>query len=986
MKRDMIFEKWFSQVNILLFCSLLMILSFISCQNIVIENSNFQYKISSNGKNLGFIDKTNGADYLYSDTASYCAYIVQEGKTHNIESVSLKDSLLVFDFGSTGVRAKVHVISDTDYIKFKVVDVTGNTESLTFLNIPLKLEAMPYESFASCVLSLNLFTHVRQLPALQNNLWAACYERFGIKGAEVALLGLPQKEILSIIRGVIKNAKDIPFSDYGGAWAMTSKEGYGSYLMNFGKLTEETVDEWIETCRRLGFTQIDNHGGDGFFEFGTFNLNKQKWPDGWDSFKQINQRLHDAGISSIFHTYAFFIDKSSEYVTPVPNKDLGYVSTFTLVQPLDEISTEVVVKESTANISTVTGFHTENSVTLRIGDELITFDGVTKTPPYKFTGLTRGANGTKPSSHNVDETVFHLNERFGRFVPGPKTDLFKEIARRHAEIVNECEFDGIYLDAIDGSAVLAGEENFWYYGTKFIFEIVKHLKRPVGMEMSSMVHHWWHYRSRYQAWDRPVRGYKRFLDIHLASIKNPSYFLSQKIESNEWEHGLWRGHSPLIDKYASAELSQTMLPLHLGWWGNQTWSPPQIEPTFFDDIEYLGCKMIGNNAGFSQLGGVDKGTFQKYPLFKRAADIIKQYEELRHANYFDESVKSLLRETGKEFTLFKDEEGTWNFKPAIYSKHKVLGLEDPSASWEFDNPFEKQPVKLRIEPLLAIKSYDDPFGILLSDFSNLDDFENNISAEGVSGLIKPFSEQREDGETCAQLIAINTKRLQPEEAYINIETTFNPSLDLTNSQALGVWVKGDGNGHLLNISLRSPIHLSHGAHGDHFIKVDFTGWKYFELLEIESSEISDYVWPNDSHFYVYDSYRHTIHFNEIDKLQFWYNNLPAGKEVSCVIGPVKALPTTSLIVDNPEIIINEKKLVIPVRMESGMYLELLSPTDCKLYGSKGELLQEITLKDEIPSLEPGNNKLSFSCTNYATDVNTRVQVTVIGHGEPLENK
>ena len=49
-------------------------------------------------------------------------------------------------------------------------------------------------------------------------------------------------------------------------------------------------------------------------------------------------------------------------------------------------------------------------------------------------------------------------------------------------------------------------------------------------------------------------------------------------------------------------------------------------------------------------------------------------------------------------------------------------------------------------------------------------------------------------------------------------------------------------------------------------------------------------------------------------------------------------------------------------MESGMYLELLSPTDCKLYRSKGELLQEVTLEGKIPSLIPGENEISFSCT------------------------
>ena len=570
-----------------------------------------------------------------------------------------------------------------------------------------------------------------------------------------------------------------------------------------------------------------------------------------------------------------------------------------------------------------------------------------------------------------------------RFVPGPETGLFDEIARRHAEIVDHCEFDGIYLDAIDGSAVLGGEDNFWYYGTKFIFEIAKHLKHSVGMEMSSMSHHWWHYRSRWQAWDHPVRGYKRFIDIHLASIKAPEYFLPDKIQSNEWEHGIWPGHTPLIDKYASIEKGQLLLPLHLGWWRNQTWAPPQIEPTFPDDIEYLGCKMIGNNAGFSQVRGVDKKTLEETPLFKKAAEILKQYEELRHVNYFGEEVKKLLRQPGKEYTLFREENGEWNFKPVVYEKHKVAGLGHPSAHWTVNNQFESQPVKLRIEPLMSVKSYEDPSNIKLTDFSTSGDFATESFADGVSGQIITSKEKAITGESGGTFSAQNTGDSPWDGSYINMEKEFTPLLDLSKNQALGVWVKGDGKGEILNLSLRSPVHISYGAHGDHFIKIDFTGWKYFELVETESSAISDYIWPDDSHFYVYDSYRHTVQFEKVEKLQLWYNNLPTGKKVSTVIGPIKALPMVSGFIENPSVTIEGKKIIFPVKMESGMYLEFRSVNDCKLYGSKGELLAEVKPKGTVPSLIKGNNEILFSGKG-SNGINARVQVTVISEGNPLD--
>ncbi len=955
----------------------------ISCskETIVLENSHFRYEVDKSGTNLHFTDKASGIDYLDTDKKSVFALITIDKKEYPVSSVIRKGSKLYLSFRGSEVSAEILIKKQRDRLTFTVSELKGDAETLTFLNVPLTLEGMPYEPFAACALSMNLFTRVRELPALQSNLWAACYKNFGIKGAEVIILGLPQKDMLPVIRDVMSKATEVPFSDKGGSWARLNKEGYGSYLMNFGTLTEESVDEWINMCRSLGFNQIDNHGGGGFFRFGDFELNREKWPDGWESFKRINERLHAAGISVIFHTYAFFIDKNTKYVTPVPSRDLGYFTSFTLAKPLSLTDTEITVNESTENISTITGFFVRNSRSLRVGNELVEFTDVTRTPPYKFTGCKRGSNKTVATDHAVGESAFHLREMFGRFVPGPDTDLFREIAGHTAEIVSECGFDGIYFDAIDGSDILGGEEYFWYYGTKFIFEVARALKKPVGMEMSSMAHHWWHYRSRWQAWDRPVRGYKKFIDIHSAAIKTGRLFYPANIKSNENEHGLWRGHEPLINKYAAAENGGLLLPLHFGWWGNQTWNPPQVEPTFIDDIEYLCCKMIGNNAGLSMLGGADTKTLEANPLFARITEKIRQYEELRHANYFSDSIRAILRETGKEFTLINGQDGNWNLKPVSYKKHKVAGMNHPSSKWVTINEFEKQPVKFRIEPLMSVKRFNDQAGVVLAGFAKENEFNPAGSAQNIKSAITVSEEKSPDGKKAAYFSANTNGLTSSEGLWVKMEKIFDPVLDISKNQGLGVWVKGDGNGQLLNIRLESPKHLSHGARGDHFIKIDFTGWKYFELIEIESSEFSNYIWP-DSGFYVYDSYRHTVLFNNIDKIQLWYNNLPGGKESGCLIGQIKALPLTSPELYNPAITIGGKTLIMNCRMEPGMYLEYFSENNCKLFGPKGEFLENVKTSGTVPELETGKNEILFNCKG-PDNVNTRVQVTVITEGVPM---
>jgi hypothetical protein len=175
------------------------------------------------------------------------------------------------------------------------------------------------------------------------------------------------------------------------------------------------------------------------------------------------------------HTYAFFIDKSCPWVTPVPDPRLAKDATFTLSEALTAEAAQVPVVESTQNMSAITGFFVRNSVTLQIDDELITYSNVSKEPPYAFTGCKRGAYGTQATSHAKGAQVHHLKECFGLFVPDGDSTLFSEVANSTAEAFNEGGFDMMYMDALDGEDIVGGPENGWHYGSKFVFEIWKHV-------------------------------------------------------------------------------------------------------------------------------------------------------------------------------------------------------------------------------------------------------------------------------------------------------------------------------------------------------------------------------------------------------------------------------------------------------------------------------------------------------------------------------
>ncbi len=911
---------------------------------IVIENAHVRYRISAEVKNLAFIDRASGADYLKNDKPSACALVRVAGVEYPATCAVLTNGRLIIEFDKVDVRAVLRVDSLDSYIRLVVESVSGdNIESLVFLNVPLTLQGRPDEPFGSCALSLNLITRVNKLPALASSLQASCYDKFGTEGAKVAIVAIPMNNMLTALKQVLNDADEMPHCTVAGPWAREVPFNRGSYLFNFGSLNESNVDEWIAMARDLGVTQIDNHGGRNFFRFGDFVLDSRKYPQGWDTYRRIVKRLHVAGIGSIFHTFAFFFDKQSKYVTPIPDKRLDAFRSFTLTEAIDPDATEITVNESTSGMNTVTGFFEHNSVILHIGDELATFGAVSQEPPWRFTKVRRGAFETKPTAHQKGAGARHLKECFGLLVPDPESSLFEEIAKNHADIVNSCDFDGIYLDAIDGASILRGADECWYWADKFVFEIQKRLKKPVGMEMSAMWHHFWQFRTRWQAWDYPQRGHKRFIDIHANSVNG----------------GL-------------------LLPLHLGWWNFQHFNPPQVEPTYPDVIEYLGAKLIGWNAGISLTGAIDRDRLTAVPLFRRAVGILRTCEQLRRDNTFDEKVRERLREPAKDFSLFRDKSGTWRFRPAHRDRHRASSCEPWSLSWTATNPFGAQPVKLRIEALMSTASYSDANNIVLADLSAPQHFGRPPSA--ADGVTASLVETSSGPDGSSVFSAQNSGRVARNAAWARLDRRFSPCLNLKNHQAIGVWIEGDGAGQIMAIRLESPRHISFGAVADRYVKVDFTGRRLLTLVETESARWSDYVW-NDGKW-LYNVYREKIDFGTVESLSVLYNNLPEKKQTKCKIGPIKAMPMISCTVKNPVVTVNGGAITFPVEMQSGSYLEFAGANDCALYGSKGELLSKVVPDGPAPMLSPGANQIRFSCDEVDAPAQ-RVKVTVISYGEPL---
>jgi len=913
-------------------------------ESVVLETAHLRYLIASNGANAAFVDRATGRDYLRADPPSACAWVRVRGAEHRATGATLADGRLHLRFDSAGVTAVVRVEPHPSCIVLTVESVRGAAvQTLTFLDVPLTLRGTPAEPFGACALALNLATRVDALPALQSALRASGEASFGLVGAKAAMVGAPMAQLLPALQQALTAASELPVCKVAGPWAHEVPFNHGSYLFNFGSLTETNVDEWIAMVRSLGFTQIDHHGGGaGFFRFGDLELNRQNWPEGWESWRRIVDKLHAAGIGSILHTYAFFLDKQSKYVAPVPDPRLDAFRTFTLAEPLTAETTEITVNEPTAQIRTITGFFEQNSLVLHIGDELVTFADVTRAPPWKFTGVKRGALGTRAAAHPRGAPARHLKEMFGLFVPNPESTLFEEIAARHAEVIRHCGFDGVYLDAIDGSSILRGGDACWYWAAKFVVEIQKRLPRPVGMEMSAMWHHFWQYRTRWQAWDYPRRGHKRFVDLHAAEVNG----------------GL-------------------LLPLHLGWWGLQTFDPPQVEPTTPDVMEYLGAKLIGWDAGISLTAGVDRQTLQRTPLFARAVETLRTCEALRHARVFDAGAKARLRQPGSEFTLVTNAAGQTRFR-RLHSQAQTVALAEPwTLSWRVTNHFAAQPARFRIQALMSAPPPLPTNTTRLADLGNEPaESWQRTHAPGVDWNLQALGA----GDSFCALVATNSGQVARRAAWARLERRFEPPLNLAEQPALAVEVEGDGSGALLAVRLESPAHLAYGAVADRYVPLDFTGRRRLTLLETESTRWSDFEWNDGKH--PYHVYRETVNFGAIQSLSVWLQNLAPVRSTTVRLGPIGALPLRPAKVIDPQITLAGRTVRFPVALPPGGWIEANGPDDCAVYGAAGEPLGKLSPRGDWPWLPAGAGAVEFTCERQG-DIAPRARVVVLSLGDDV---
>jgi len=913
---------------------------------IVLKNDSIEYTLSAQGANTSFRVKGHGKEYLAGPGQQAITTLKIGAKSYSptscrfVEGQATGEGRLIVEFAEARAAVTVKVRCAKRYICFEIESVDGPAvEEVSLLNLVLKTDeanamsgvaADGENAVALRALNLQASATVGEKPT---RLAATASRQHRFAGSKIGLAAAHVSEIRQVLKQMLEG-EGATRSPLGGPWALDAERNRGSYL--FAEVSEKNVDDWIALARLGGIQEIHCIGWEQ--TLGHYAPRKDAFPHGLAGLKATVDKIHAAGLTAGMHTLTGAILPSDPWASPVPDPRLAKDATFTLAEPVDRKSTVVRTAEKLGEFDTIWAYSGQGNV-LRIGDELIQYDAIARTPPFGFTGCRRGAFGTKVLPHERRAPVDHLFVRYQTFQPDAESSLVDEVAAAIAHVYNTCGFDMIYQDGAEG---MAGGEHGMARMREAIF---KRLRGDILVEASAWGHYEWAFHSRFGAWDYPNWGLKRFVDAHCG---------------------------------ANEDFRRTaLLPGQLGWW--VIFGPDRDHPAETpDEFEYLCCKALAHDAPTS-FEGVSVGGEPANARQNEYLAVLGRYEKLRLAGRCPPALREKLKTQQADFHLLDAPDGSAEFIPVDYLAHKVTGLADGTDVWTVANRHAAQPLRLRIDALYSVEPYDGPRGRELVGFSTPGEMVVRETAGGVTSTFQTTREPSKSGRPSGRYSAASTRKT-PQGACSRAAKLFSPPLDLNEFDALGVWIYGDGKGELLNFQLTNPTQFW-PTFDEHYVTVDFQGWRYFQLLcrERDADRYADYVWPYQDTSAVY---RSPLIHDHVSALNVWYNCLPPGGDVTCCLGPVKALRTMKVRLKNPTVTAGGKEIVFPVDLQSGFSLEFVSDTDCKVFDERGKLVEKVRTTGPTPVLAAGDNSLKFRCDAVAGP-QPRAKVTVLSAGESI---
>lgn len=754
-------------------------------------------------------------------------------------------------------------------------------------------------------------------------------------GCAAALYAAPRQAILPILKRMQAD-EPVPKSTLGGPFSLQSENTRGSYV--FADLNYKDTDRWIDLAKRGGFEIIHLHGW--WKILGHYDINTTRYPNGIEDMKKTVDKIHAAGLKAGIHTLTACINPSDSWVSPVPSNDLIASATYTLAKPFGIKDTTLFVNEMPISGHEIVWSYSCNGNAIKIGSEIIRYSEISRTPPYAFKKCERGAFKTKPAAHNAGDKADYLQQRYIAFYPIPDSKLADELADAIASKYNALTLDDIYFDGSEGMMSRYGIDTMRW-------KIFTRLNRPALVEASEWGHNNWWFHTRIGAWDHPCWAMRRNHDAHIAQ--------------------------------ALRQVKGDLLKPQLGWWAPRGPSP-NVRGQFIDELEYFAAKNHGIDGPMS-IQGV---SVSSKPWNARRNDmmtILGWHERARLANLFTPEDTAKLAEPQKDFQLRLDNFGHWKLFPLFLAKKRLTSPGKQPENWSVNSNCNTQPLKARIEALYTANTSPDTTTLFM-DFSNQDNITSTTNASFVNTKRESITTDIPGLPKALQITATNNADKR-RGAWTRINTTWeHPFKSMNGAAAFGIWVHGDASGTLLNVQFNSP-YMYGAAVSDHYIDIDFKGWKHFILLfrERDAERMGDYAWPYSTNYASHANTRNSLDREHISSLSVFLNNLAPKSTTSIAFGPITIYPQYKATFNQFTLTANGKPVIIREKLFSGDYIEFPGNGLANHFNERGELISRFKPEcpNGYPNIKNGNNSLSLT----ASEQSARAEVTLFTNGKPF---
>ena len=899
--------------------------------SMILETNHATLTISTEGIVLSLTEIPSGRQ-LSAAPIPFMAAELEDGTILYPQAILPDEALFKIQFAHGHIRMRLE--AQPDYFFFSVAEIhIPNLKTLTFFRIQPTTTtyfgpmcgASTDDKSGICLRSLALESDFRKKDDVMELYTEA---KTGLLSSGAMAAGA-RDTLLASLRAMTLN-ENIPSSDRGGAFSLGSPQTLGSYM--FVDLTANRLGEWIELARRGGIAYFHIHAW--WETWGHYDSCKFAYPRGFQQLKECADKIHAAGMKVGMHMLSGCINPEDSWINPEAPEDLINQYEYTLAEDIDDKSLEVPVLEEPGPGHALYYTYSGNGNVLRIGSELIKYDAI---EGKRFTHCTRGAFGTRPASHSKGDFCGYIQQRYLAFYPKPDSPLAKALIQNIGAILHACKADMIYMDGSEGMRSRYGID----YMRKNIFLAVK----PVIVESSHKGHNNWWFHSRLGARDLPAFAMKEFIDYHIKEA----------------------------EIYRKAEFMEPQM----GWWATL---PAEI--TFRagnpDDNEYLNLKSMLIDSPVA-VRSVHHG--RDFEIFTRTG----WYERLRLAGYFD--MPSLAPAKGDDIDceLRLLESGEWKLRRRFISRHVITSALPETAKIVFNNKHGAQPFAFRLEALTSCKPYDDKDSMLLADFAAK---KPNVekAAEGVE--FKAFADGEWQGKNVFRIQAEN-HNAPKNGSWVRISHTYAPPhLNASGTRALGVWVKGDNSGAIVNFQIHTAREFS-GVRADHYVRLNFTGWRYFTIpyRERSASQVHLYQWPYDpaeANFSIYHQALIDFRIAHTDEISVFLNDIPVNGRTDVSILPIRAMDVIQNDLPNPVLTLNGTTIPLGNGFRSIEAMESMGDGIATQFDKKSFPSRTILLPDGL-QLKNGENTIEFSCGGHDGE-EKRCELAVFTYGDDFGDK